>query len=485
MPNLSGDLHLRDVRPQYLPVTPSGRVETASPWRQPRLQDAGAAGWSVALDSDRASAAIAVARDGASRVADPELLITAIEAASRQTAFPETFGWTPFAVAEGDAGLALMCGYLDAYLPGEGWDRSAHGFLTRAVRAAEAVPSLPLGLFSGLSGLAFVAAALSRGGTRYQRLLDGLDDALLVRVAALAEAIRQTRGGIAVGQFDAISGLSGVGAYLLCRRERSPARATLQVVLSTLVALAGLDDGVPRWHTPQHLMADEAMAREHPSGSLNCGLAHGIPGPLALMALALRDGVEVPGQRAAMRRVADWLVKHRVDDEWGVNWPSAAPVQSPRLAASHRTVLRPTRSAWCYGSPGVARALWLAGEALGEPRLCALAVEAFEAVCRRPRDARHIDSPTFCHGVAGLLQITLRFSNDTGKLAFAQAVGALAEQLLDAYQPDRLLGYYSLEPEGNWVDRPGLLDGAAGVVMVLLSAATDVEPAWDRLFLIA
>jgi class I lanthipeptide synthase len=29
------------------------------------------------------------------------------------------------------------------------------------------------------------------------------------------------------------------------------------------------------------------------------------------------------------------------------------------------------------------------------------------------------------------------------------------------------------------------LDGASGVAMVLLAAATDVEPAWDRLFLIA
>jgi hypothetical protein len=35
------------------------------------------------------------------------------------------------------------------------------------------------------------------------------------------------------------------------------------------------------------------------------------------------------------------------------------------------------------------------------------------------------------------------------------------------------------------VDRPGVLDGAAGVAMVLLAAAVDVEPDWDRLFLLA
>ena len=441
--------------------------------------------WTVALDSDRSSAAFAVARDVATRTANPALLAAAIEAASRQTAFPESFGWAPFAVAEGDAGVATMCGYLDACLPGEGWDTDAHRFLTRSVRAAEVIPSLPLGPFSGLSGLAFVAATLSRGGTRYQRLLDGLEDALLARTPALAQATRQAQNGIAVSDFDVISGLSGVGAYLLCRSELRPTRTVLEVVLGALVELAGGRDGVPRWYTPPHLMADEAMAREYPAGSLNCGLAHGIPGPLALMALTLREGIEVPRQRDAMRRICDWLVEHRADDAWGLNWPSAAPAQSPHPAQKERARLLPTRSAWCYGSPGVARALWLAGDALGEPRFCVVAVDAMEAVYRRPVSARNIDSPTFCHGVAGLLQITLRFSHDTGLPAFSQATERLVEQLLAAYRPDRLLGYSSLEPGGNPVDRPGLLDGAAGVAMVLLSAATDVEPAWDRLFLIA
>jgi lantibiotic biosynthesis protein len=108
-----------------------------------------------------------------------------------------------------------------------------------------------------------------------------------------------------------------------------------------------------------------------------------------------------------------------------------------------------------------------------------------EAVYRRPIRQRGIDSPTFCHGVAGLLQVTLRFAHDTGLPLFIDAAQTLTEQLLVAYRPESLVGYVSLEPGDNPVDRPGLLDGAAGVAMVLLAAATDVEPEWDRLFLIA
>jgi len=106
-------------------------------------------------------------------------------------------------------------------------------------------------------------------------------------------------------------------------------------------------------------------------------------------------------------------------------------------------------------------------------------------VYRRPLSARQIDSPTFCHGVAGLMQITLRFAHDTGLPQFREAAQALGSQLLSLYDPKTLLGYYSLEPGGNRVDQPGLLDGVPGVVLVLLAAATDVEPAWDRLFLLS
>jgi hypothetical protein len=107
------------------------------------------------------------------------------------------------------------------------------------------------------------------------------------------------------------------------------------------------------------------------------------------------------------------------------------------------------------------------------------------AVYRRPVSARDIDSPTFCHGVAGLLQVTLRFEHDTGLPLFAAAAADLTEQLLAAYEPHSLLGFRAVEPGGSRVDQAGLLDGAPGVALVLLAAATDVPPAWDRLFLLA
>src|SRR5208282_3203234 len=132
----------------------------------------------------------------------------------------------------------------------------------------------------------------------------------------------------------------------------------------------------------------------------------------------------------------------------------------------------PSRCAWCYGSPGIARALWLAGVALDRQDYCDLAVSAMKAVFRRPVAARRINSPTFCHGVAGLLAIALRFSHDEGGTTFSDDIGALVQQLLDSYQPLSLLGFRHIETADNEMDQPGLLEGAPGVALALLASAT-------------
>jgi hypothetical protein len=36
----------------------------------------------------------------------------------------------------------------------------------------------------------------------------------------------------------------------------------------------------------------------------------------------------------------------------------------------------------------------------------------------------------------------------------------------------------------RWWDDPGILIGAAGIALALLSAATPLEPSWDRLLLV-
>jgi class I lanthipeptide synthase len=234
----------------------------------------------------------AVVRDIAARLADLRRVETAVVIAPGQTAHPRSIGWYPYSLAQGYAGLALTFGYLDACFPGERWDIVAHAHLERAVAglstAYESKRMPGVGLFSGLTGLAFAACYLSRGGTRYQRLLGRLDKTIVSQAVEFALRV-QRQGSGPVSDFDLVSGLSGFAAYLLCRAKQADVAVALGQVLRSLVELAA-ETLVPRWQTPAHLLGDEAARRLYPSGNLNCGLAHGIPGPLAALSLACKAG---------------------------------------------------------------------------------------------------------------------------------------------------------------------------------------------------
>lgn len=449
--------------------------------------------WTPILESAEAARALQVTRDVAARLCDASAVERAAATAREQTGFPKSVRWQPYSLAQGYAGLAVLFGTVDRCFPGEGWDTLGHAHLQRAIRSAEQQAQLPSGMASGLGGLAFAAWSLSRGGARYTRLRHALDTTLIERVMSDVTRRMPVGHGVSVSTFDLISGLAGIGRFLLHGETRAH-RVALEAVLRWLVALTGEQDGVPHWHTPVQHLADDATRDRHPYGHLNCGLAHGIPGPLAVLSLAASAGVCVEGQLLAMRRVADWLSDHCIRDRHGPCWPTAMPLGPrgvPDRVRAHGPDreaagdVRPSRTAWCYGNPGVARALWLCGHALDEGAYRDMAVAAMEAVYRTSLPDRHIDAPTFCHGVAGLQQITLRFAHDSGLPLFVEAARALHRQLLDAYEPASAFGYRNVEPGGRRIDQPGLLDGAPGVAMALLAASTPVEPVWDRLFLLS
>jgi hypothetical protein len=414
----------------------------------------------------------------AARLASPDLVQTSVAAAARQAASDRLrfTRWQDHSLAQGYSGLALVCGYLDRAFPENGWDRIGHDYLRRAVAGLERLPAVGGGLWGGVAGVAMATDVLSRGGQRYARLSAQLDAAILAWAKTTAHGLCRDDCGLPVARFDLISGLVGVGCYLLGRDDCETARHGLRQVLSAVVALAEDEAGLPRWFTPPQYL-DAANRARFPRGSLNCGLAHGVPGLLALLALAELNGVAVRNGPAAMRRLADWITLTRQKDEYGPTWPAIVQVGTRKQPSR-------SRDGWCYGSPGVARALWLAGQAIPDKSMQELSVAAMAAVFARPVAVRNIDSPTFCHGVAGLLGVTLQFARDSSDACFAAATASLSEQLIELYEPSSLLGYRSRERGRVAIDQPGLLDGSPGVLLVLMAAIGGITEDWGRPFLL-
>jgi lantibiotic biosynthesis protein len=421
--------------------------------------------WRAVLTGADAESARAVALDVASRLAAQERVAEDRSAAG---------------LGSPDSSIALLCAQLDRSLPDAGWDRAGHVHLAAAARAAER-DGAPLGLFDGVAGLGFAAQWLAAGRRRYRTLLTAIDGALARGVAERSAGLAAANGTPA-GGWDLISGITGVGVYLLARREEPGPRAALHETLAALVDLMRETDGAPRWATRPEQLHEDMRART-PGGNLNCGVAHGAPGPLALMSLALTEGVEVRGQGEAMRRTADWVAGQCRPGRFGPEWPAVIP-----LGEAHRAERRPARPAWGYGNAGVARALWLAGGALDEPDYRRLAERALRAALERQRTDRPLHAPTLRHGTAGLAEVALRMAADSGAEDLSREARMLCVALGERFEQDAPFGYRGDEQardlRGPEVDAT-LLEGAAGPPLVLLAAATDAEPGWDRALLLS
>ncbi|MEU0940057.1 lanthionine synthetase LanC family protein [Embleya sp. NPDC005971] len=319
----------------------------------------------------------------------------------------------------GGAGLAVVCEQLDRCRPGAGWRAMAESWLAAAEAGADRPQVTAPGLFGGMGGPVFAAWVL--------------EPERPARATAIAPRVDDPRAG---PELDLISGLTGTCTNLLGRAADPAAGAALCAGLAVLCRSA--EPGV--W--------------------TRSGLAHGVAGPLALLSLAFAADLRVNGQRAAIERLIALLGEYRQDDAWGPNWRAGADSR-----AAH--------GSWCAGAPGIARALWLAGDALDDEATRALAVDALAAVLARPDRQRLVDrAPGLCHGLAGLLQVTVRFAHDTGDPRWGAAATRLTEELLVRHPTPGDAG-------------PGLLDGAAGVILALLAATTATPPRWDRALLLA
>ncbi|KOV62008.1 hypothetical protein ADK64_26795 [Streptomyces sp. MMG1121] len=65
----------------------------------------------------------------------------------------------------------------------------------------------------------------------------------------------------------------------------------------------------------------------------------------------------------------------------------------------------------------------------------------------------------------------------------AEYTESCLRSIMGQYDPRKPFGFSDFHPLTGPVDSPGLLEGAAGVALVLASLTRDVSPDWERIFL--
>ncbi len=308
--------------------------------------------WQPLLDKRLGMRAREAACFVAQRMRDPAYVNEIAEIANHESLFPSHR--SPSDLASGDAGLALMYSYLDACIPDQGFDGMTQQYLRIAAEGTRQSTLAFPSFFGGTAGLAFTLVQASQGGRRYQHTLTRVHQGLCEQILTHPWRQPESAAGVASGDFDLIMGAAGVLAYLVSLEQ---ADSTIQAAIAHLLAYllwlceAGQPLGQERWYISPDLLPTDMHRRHFPRGYFDCGLAHGIPGPLAALALTWLAGYRYPGLREAIASLADWIVEHRIEQEWGSDWPASVPLEcaaaarSLAAASSHslRLVLRDPR----------------------------------------------------------------------------------------------------------------------------------------------
>ena len=176
-----------------------------------------------------------------------------------------------------------------------------------------------------------------------------------------------------------------------------------------------------------------------------------------------------------------WLLAQSLSTEAGPTFPVwVAPAFQPS----------PARCAWCYGDPGIAAALLLAARGVGDAGWEQTAVALACRAAERPASETGVVNANFCHGAAGLAHLYNRMYQATGEPKLGRAALSWLERTLDFYRLARdngdswVQGSNDRAKQEPWTGID-VVDGAAGVALVLLAATTAIEPAWDRMFLVS
>lgn len=415
-------------------------------WHPIADPDTGRLCWSLIEEIERCLVEHLASREGSGRAPDPRL-------------------------ASGEAGLALFFAYLGAAREGSE-EAAGHALdaLGRAVQALSEAPPLP-SLYSGFCGVGWVVEHLTR------ELFEGDDDLS----AEIDEGLRDLLADPGETPYELISGLAGFGTYLVERLPHPAAAGLLGRILDLLEGSAEESEAGITWYTrPEWL--PPWQREEMPEGCYNLGVAHGVPGVLGFLASARRDGLRDRRVERLAEGAVRWLLGQK-----------PPPADGSRFPAFHVPGRRPepTRTAWCYGDLGIAAVLLSAARSFGRPDWEREALALAHLAARRPAEAVSAVDATLCHGTAGLAHLYNRFYQATGDPGMKEAALAWHRRTLDLRRPEEkrfagLLTWAGPAPgQGRWEGEHGFLTGIAGTGLSLLAAVTEIEPAWDRVLLVA
>ena len=213
------------------------------------------------------------------------------------------------------------------------------------------------------------------------------------------------------------------------------------------------------------------------SAGYNLGVAHGVPGVIGSIGLCVAAGIAHGESDELLNWATSWLWKQRESNS------------KDGYVFSYQVGETGSRSAWCYGDPGIAAVLLNVARRTGDAELEDQALQVACVAAQRPLEQSGVNDAGVCHGAAGLAHIFNRLYQATHNDAMRDAALMWYERTLSYRRADSGIGGFQAwsrerRREGEWVNDGSWLSGSAGIGLALLAGFSEQSPDWDRAMLI-
>jgi len=351
-----------------------------------------------------------------------------------------------------------------------------------------------LSLYKGITGVIFSIYLSSNNGFEYQNLINTLEthlrEEILRHLILPIEKATNNNYLLHPSSLNLSSGLSGIIAYLTlridsCRENNEILDKCTQTLANYLERnLVHDDKNVPGWYSPYDESLHYLDKHKYPNGSFALSHAYGISGYLAALTTYLECRQGNQSIFNLVEKLSNWLINVAEKKPDGYFWP---------ISASYEEVLKGqysehlNRDSWFCGIPSIALTLYRVGKLLNKKKFCEFAEKAYLSLFEKNFKDWNLIATQLFYGRAGVLLTTHRMALLTNNQFLINQRSKLEDELLRYYNPSNLFGFRSVETtEGgnfSWEDNPGLLFGASGTILTLMTINNPEFENWDRILL--
>lgn len=284
--------------------------------------------------------------------------------------------------------------------------------------------------------------------------------------------------------YDLLYGLVGKGIYFHERHNSPLKEAALERIESILYEIS------VKYHPDSLYWLDQtSIEYDNTRGDkalCNLGLAHGIAGIISFLALIYSSSNNKDLLFEMISKSSQWLTKQKLMHDGSIFPAFSDEKDSSRLA-------------WCQGDLGIYKALTDAQRITGNKSLTTHALEVASHTIERDYneafvdyDNKHMDI-TFCHGTSGIYHMMNRMGHkksaeakkfDSRKSYWLDLTLSSVEKNIKNGTPPVLASIYDEKSKTlDWQENYGIIQGASGVGLVLLSSINTTFKYWDRFLL--